>query len=319
MKSFYCKKGKIRPGLVIILFSIMMLLMKPVAAGDVSQLYDFVSPSVISVLAGNQVIGSGFIVNSDGYIVTCAHVAKGGMNLTVKLFDGRVIPVEVMEQNTKLDLAILKAEEKGLPTANFSLAEVKTGNYVYAVGSPLGMESSLSQGIVANPSRVIEDNNFIQLNIAINSGNSGGPLFNASAHVVGVNSMKLNEAEGIGFAIPSSTVVGYLQSLNVPVATITLTMEMESVPAGKPDANEKPSPVQPELGGKVMPLWAVIGIIVIVLLVAGSGGYWYYRSHRLREASTGLPESEPEIVLSPRERRQSPLEDNLEDIDIDFK
>ena len=96
-----------------------------------------------------------------------------------------MIPVEVLDQDTKLDLAVLRADEKSLPTVNFSLAAVKTGNKVYAVGSPLGMESSMSQGIVSNPSRIIQGQEFIQTNIAINSGNSGGPLFNASAQVIG--------------------------------------------------------------------------------------------------------------------------------------
>jgi len=318
MKSFYCKECVVRSGLVLLLLlSISVLLAKPVVAEDASQLFDFVSPSVVSVLAGNQVIGSGFIVNSEGYIVTCAHVAKGGTKLKVKLFDGRVVAVEVLDQDGKLDLAVLQTKEKNLPTANLSLAAVKTGNSVYAVGSPLGMESSLSQGIVANPSRTIEGNNFIQCNIAINSGNSGGPLFNASAQVVGVNSMKLSEAEGIGFAIPSSTVVNYLQSNNVPVATVTPTKESKS--AGKSDANEKPAPIQPEIGGKVVPLWIVIGVIIILVSAAGGGGYWYYRRRRNQAASSSLPESEPDIVLSLRDRQQSPPEDNLEDIDIDLK
>ena len=318
MKSLFCKKSVVRTGLVLLLLlSISVMLAKPVAAEDASQLFDFVSPSVVSVLAGNQVIGSGFIVNSEGYIVTCAHVAKGGTKLKVKLFDGRVVPVEMLDQDGKLDLAVLQTKEKNLPTANFSLASVKTGNNVYAVGSPLGMESSLSQGIVANPSRTIEGNDFIQVNIAINSGNSGGPLFNASAQVVGVNSMKLSEAEGIGFAIPSSTVVKYLQSNNVPVATVTPTKESKS--AGKPDANGKPAPIQPEIGGKVVPLWIVIGVITILVLAAGGGGYWYYRRRRSKATSSGLPESEPDIVLSPRDRQPPPPEDNLEDIDIDLK
>jgi len=320
MKSFYCKECVVRSGLVLLLLlSISVMLAKPVAAEDASQLFDFVSPSVVSVLAGNQVIGSGFIVNSEGYIVTCAHVAKGGTKLKVKLFDGRVVPVEILDQDAKLDLAVLQTKEKNLPTANLSLAPVKTGNSVYAVGAPLGMESSLSQGIVANPSRTIEGNNFIQCNIAINSGNSGGPLFNASAQIVGVNSMKLSEAEGIGFAIPSSTVVNYLQSLNVPVATVTPTKDKESKPAGKPDAGEKPAPIQPEIGGKVVPLWIVIGVIIILVLAAGGGGYWYYRHRRNQTALSGLTENEPDIVLSLRDRQQPPPEDNLEDIDIDLK
>lgn len=320
MKSLYCKESAVRSGLVLLLLlSMAVMLAKPVTAEDASQLFDFVSPSVVSVMIGNQAIGSGFIVNSEGYIVTCAHVAKEGTKLKVKLFDGRVVPVEVLDQDAKLDLAVLQTKEKNLPTANLSLVAVKTGNNVYAVGAPLGMESSLSQGIVSNPSRSFDGNNYIQADIAINSGNSGGPLFNASAQVVGVNSMKMNKAEGIGFAIPSSTVVKYLQSLNVPVATVTPAKEKGTKPAVKPDSSEKPAPIQPEIGGKVVPLWIVIGVIIVLVLAAGGGGYWYYRRRRSKAALSGLTENEPEIVLSSRERQQPPPEDNLDDIDIDFK
>jgi len=317
MKSLYHKDNLVDSALAfLLLLSIVLLLAKPVAAEDASQLFDFVSPSVISVMAGNQVIGSGFIVNSEGYIVTCAHVAKGGTKLKVKLFDERVVPVEVLDQDIKLDLAVLRAKEKSLPTANLSMVAVKTGNNVYAIGSPLGMESSLSQGIVSNPSRTINGQEFIQTNTAINSGNSGGPLFNASAQVVGVNSMKISEAEGIAFAIPSATVVEYLQSNNVPVATVISTKEETSESAGKQEDGQQTK--QPEIGDKEVPWWIVIGVIIMLVLAAGGGRYLYLRHRRNQAASSSL-EREPNIVLSSREQQQAQPTDNLEDIDIDLK
>ena len=320
MRLLYRKKHLVEPAIaLLLLLSIAVLPAKPVAAEDASQLFDFVSPSVVSIMAGNQVIGSGFIVNSEGYIITCAHVTKGGTKLKVKLDDQRVIPVEVLDQDTKLDLAVLRADEKSLPTVNFSLAAVKTGNKVYAVGSPLGMESSMSQGIVSNPSRIIQGQEFIQTNIAINSGNSGGPLFNASAQVIGVNSMKIGEAEGIAFAIPSGTVVEYLLSNDVPVATVTSTTgEASDLPGKTEDGQQSPAD-QPETAGKTVPLWMVIGVIIILVLAAGAGGYLYFKRRRRQAVSSGTSEPEPNIVLSSQEQQQAPPEDNLEDIDIELK
>lgn len=317
MKSVYNFKKKAWTGLAILMiFMAAILFASPAAAEDASQLFDFVSPSVVSVLSGNQAIGSGFIVDSQGYIVTCAHVVQSGSKYKVRFYDGRVAAVKVAGQDSLLDLAVLQAAEKNLPVANFSMNTVRTGNSVYAVGSPLGMESSMSRGMVSNPARTLNKQDYIQTDIAINPGNSGGPLFDASARVVGVVSMKTGEAEGIAFAIPSSAVVSYLESLEIPASTVKTPGEGAEAKSDVPaQATPKKAAWQFNIGGKTLPLW-ILAVALAVVLGAGAGGYLFYR----RRKSAGSAEDELKIVFrEPGQETALPEEDDLDDIDIELK
>lgn len=156
--------------------------------------------------------GSGFIVSSDGYIVTNHHVVKDASQITVLLTDGREFSATVKGSDARTDLAVLKIEEKNLPFLNFGDSDaLKVGEWVAAIGAPFGLEATLTVGIVSAKGRqdlgtaTAED--FIQTDAAINPGNSGGPLLNGKCEVIGVNSAILTRSGGcmgIGFAIPSA-------------------------------------------------------------------------------------------------------------------
>lgn len=160
-----------------------------------------------------QSMGSGFIVDSDGYIVTNSHVIGDGnyKNITVSLIDGSVEVGQVMWYDTSLDLAIVKINKTGLPIAEIGNSdELMVGEPAVAIGNPmtLDLERTVTQGIVSGLDRSIqvEDGTIIepliQTDASINSGNSGGPLFNARGQVIGINTAKMMSAEGLGFAIP---------------------------------------------------------------------------------------------------------------------
>ncbi len=160
-----------------------------------------------------QSMGSGFIVDSNGYIVTNSHVIGDGEyeNITVSLIDGTTEVGEVMWYDTSLDLAVVKINRTGLPTVDLGDSDVlKVGEPVVAIGNPmtLDLERTVTQGIVSGLDRSIqfEDGTviepLIQTDASINSGNSGGPLFNAEGEVVGINTAKMSTAEGLGFSIP---------------------------------------------------------------------------------------------------------------------
>lgn len=160
-----------------------------------------------------QSMGSGFIVDSDGYIVTNSHVIGDGnyKNITVSLIDGSVEVGQVMWYDTSLDLAIVKINKTGLPIAELGNSdELMVGEPAVAIGNPmtLDLERTVTQGIVSGLDRSIqvEDGTIIepliQTDASINSGNSGGPLFNARGQVIGINTAKMMSAEGLGFAIP---------------------------------------------------------------------------------------------------------------------
>ena len=171
-------------------------------------------------------LGSGFLIHPAGYVVTNDHVVAGerkisitqfsqsGEELLKKNFDN----VRIVATGGNLDLALLKIE--GQETTGFPIVplgqsiELNQGDRVFAIGSPLGLERSVSEGIVSLRNRIISDRIHIQTTAEISPGNSGGPLFNYRGEVVGVNNMKVvsQGAEGLGFAIPVHTLKTFLQN-----------------------------------------------------------------------------------------------------------
>jgi serine protease Do len=151
--------------------------------------------------------GTGFIVREDGYIVTNAHVVKGASKINVTLNDKRQFQATAIGVDTFSDLAVIKINTKGLPTAEMGTStSLRPGEFVIAIGSPMGYDHSVTLGIVSAVGRTVTDVNgninFIQTDAAINPGNSGGPLLNMVGQVVGVNTAIAARAQNIGFSIP---------------------------------------------------------------------------------------------------------------------
>jgi serine protease Do len=153
--------------------------------------------------------GSGFIISSDGVILTNAHVVDGADEVTVKLTDKREFTAKVRGQDKDSDVAVLKIEAKDLPVVKIgSASATRVGEWVLAIGSPYGFENSASAGIVSAKSRSLPDGSyvpFIQTDVAVNPGNSGGPLFNMAGEVIGINSQIYSRSggyQGLSFAIP---------------------------------------------------------------------------------------------------------------------
>jgi len=155
-------------------------------------------------------VGSGVIYDANGWILTNRHVVSGSQQMQVELNDGRVLKGDVYGIDTLTDLAIVKVDATGLPTAALGKSDgLKVGQLVVAIGSPLGTYSnSVTSGIVSAKGRTITTdgnqtlNNLIQTDAAINPGNSGGPLLDADGNVVGINTAIAANSSGIGFAIP---------------------------------------------------------------------------------------------------------------------
>ena len=154
-------------------------------------------------------LGSGFIISADGYILTNAHVVSSADEITVKLNDKREFRAEIIGVDRKTDIALLKIEAKNLPKVTQGApSKLRGGEWVVAIGSPFGFESSVTAGIVSAKGRSLAQENyvpFIQTDVAINPGNSGGPLFNMKGEVVGINSQIYSRTGGymgLSFAIP---------------------------------------------------------------------------------------------------------------------
>ncbi len=158
----------------------------------------------------SQGMGSGFIVSPDGFIVTNAHVVDGASEVTVKLTDRREFTAKVIGADKRTDIALIKIEAKNLPALEISgPPNVRRGEWVIAIGAPFGFENSVSAGVVSGVHRALPNGQmvpFIQTDVAVNPGNSGGPLLNAKGQVVGVNSQIYSRSGGymgLSFAIPT--------------------------------------------------------------------------------------------------------------------
>jgi serine protease Do len=171
--------------------------------------------------APSRGVGSGFIVSPDGYIVTNAHVVDGANEVTVRLTDRREFTAKVVGADKRTDIALIKIDAKGnLPALDLSNPPApRQGEWVVAIGSPFGFENSISAGIVSGVHRALPGGQmtpFIQTDVAVNPGNSGGPLLNAAGQVVGVNSQIYSRSGGymgLSFAIPADVAANVAHQL----------------------------------------------------------------------------------------------------------
>jgi serine protease Do len=197
----------------------------------VVQVVERVSPSVVNISAESivreadpffggffgsrqrraQSLGSGFIVDPTGIVVTNAHVVQGASSITVTTLDGRELKAQVLGSDRDADLAVLKVEGRNLPAVPLgSSADLMIGETVIAIGNPFGLSHSVTTGVISARGRTVPSEqgervftDFLQTDASINPGNSGGPLVNILGNVIGINTAIVSGANGIGFAIPA--------------------------------------------------------------------------------------------------------------------
>jgi Do/DeqQ family serine protease len=215
-------------------------------------------------------VGSGFIVNTKGQIITNAHVVNGADTVQVTLKDGRTYKGKVLGVDSVTDIAVVQIEADRLPVVKLGNSDqIQPGEWVIAIGNPLGLDNTVTAGIISATGRSsgeagIPDKrvNFIQTDTAINPGNSGGPLLNPSGEVIGVNTAIIQGAQGIGFAIPINTVQRITQQLiekgsvshaYLGIQMATLTPELKQEISQDPNRNLTVSQEKGLLIMKVMP------------------------------------------------------------------
>lgn len=188
----------------------------PSPVPEARSVFDAAKAAVFGILIENGQ-GSGFHAGFPGVVVTNAHVVGHATRVAVGLLDGSRVEAEVVQSLPMLDLAFIRLDAsalKGAPLLALTRPDdVTPGEPVYAIGNPLGLEHSITQGIVSAPRRRWEGRDFVQTDTPINPGNSGGPLLDGAARVVGVISWGIRGADGLSFAIPADVVEGQLQDL----------------------------------------------------------------------------------------------------------
>ncbi len=186
--------------------------------------YRIYSGGLIPEKRRSQSLGSGFLISNDGYVLTNNHVIDKATKIEARLFDGRVFTATVVGTDSRTDIALLKLDSTTtqLPFLTFAKdGSLRVGDWVIAIGNPLGLTSTVTAGIVSAEGRKSSTGNkmgfqdFVQTDASINPGNSGGPLLALSGDVVGMNTAINSEGQGLGFAIPSKMILEILPRLKL--------------------------------------------------------------------------------------------------------
>jgi serine protease Do len=195
---------------------------RPAADRDVQGLVKQIGEAVVQVRTPEG-LGSGFFINADGYLITNFHVIESETEISVEVYHQHndlldretYKQVKIIAINKFHDLALLKIEDKNASRFKYvtlgNSDALSVGDSVFAIGSPMGLERTVTSGIVSTKTRQLEGELYLQTSAQINPGNSGGPLFNLGGEVVGVTNMKITFGEGLGFAIPVELVKNFLE------------------------------------------------------------------------------------------------------------
>ena len=297
--------------------------------------------AVVTVAVQNRT-GTGFIVNSDGSMLTNKHVVGEAKSVTVKLRNGDQVTAQVVKAAEARDVCLLKLDRQHLPAVQFaSSAKLKQGQAVAAMGAPFGLEGSLTKGVVSAVNRDIDGQKFIQIDAALNQGNSGGPIINEDGVVVGMATKAAKEAQNVGFAIPSDELMSFLSAANVPYEAALseatkggTTTEPEKTepapesagpPAGAPVPPGAPMPAAPPspLSAPWVLLVAAAGVAFVValitaLLVAGRKTTPIIQQPVQYTYAQPLPQQPMVAQPTVRPVAPPPAED-LSDIDIELR
>lgn len=232
------RKSILTLGLVV---AILFAFAVPVAAIGFSAEETF--DSVFVIISGNS-LGSGWAVGEDA-IVTNAHVVENSRDITIIAYDGTEFNAELVCMDEELDIAVLVVEKTLKPLPLKKLENVSTGEDVWAIGAPESLDYTLTRGVVSAKEREINGQKYIQTDAAINHGNSGGPLMDDQGNVIGMNTLKMSDAEGIGLAIPVNRICEYMQNQGItltdggnvdgPIGEVTPVAPSEPADEGQTD------------------------------------------------------------------------------------
>ena len=243
---------------VLLCLSMLLLInLFPLSASAVDFDTETLYQSVFTVKTSTA-LGSGFAIDNS-HIITNAHVVQNEKAVLVLTYQEERLYAEVEKSDQQQDLAVLRLKDATVPPLeSASLNTVQNGDDIFTVGAPKSMAYTLTKGIVSNRERTMHGMTFIQIDAAVNEGNSGGPLLNAQGQVIGVNTLKIIDSEGIALAIPIDRVITFMQEE-------TPAPSDESAPSDAPSENAS------DAHRTHIPLIAVLSAAVILLLFSNIG------------------------------------------------
>jgi len=200
--------------------------------GDIKKKADSVLfPWVVKIETETGNVGSGFVVNPSGYLITNNHLVEGSKIIKVTFPSGDKFPGKVMCQDTNLDLSLIELGVKNMPVAKLGNSSlVKVGDVVIVAGAPFGLDNTITKGVISHTDRQIGNHTYFQTDAAINPGNSGGPLINEKEEVVGVATFIRENSQGIGFAIPINDAVDFLNNSGISIVVSSDNIKYAFVP-----------------------------------------------------------------------------------------
>ncbi|HEY3267035.1 MAG TPA: trypsin-like peptidase domain-containing protein [Armatimonadota bacterium] len=265
--------------------------------------------SVVTIhvrVPGGETLGSGVILDPRGFALTNAHVVDSGGSIVVVLKNGREVPAGIVQEDSDLDLAVLRLSAVNLPTVPVgSVKDLKNGDEVVAIGAPRGLDHTVTRGIVSSRDRLVNGRRYIQTDAALNPGNSGGPLLNDQAQVVGINTMIEADSNGVGFAIPISAAFPILRQAGVAVSADLDNAELPGDSTAAPALPPAARPRQKRFPVLALGLGFILGVAADSLIRIAKGRRRPKRVFR-----------EPDVKVHLRPPAAKPNED---DLDIELK
>ena len=264
---------KLQKVLLSIICVVAVLLALPLSASAIGFKAEDKYNSVFVVTSGNS-LGSGFAVG-ENCIVTNAHVLDNPNNIVLTTYAGETHSAYLVGYDQDKDIAVLGVKDvKFTPLTIADYNSLNTGDDVYAIGAPKSMAYTLTKGVISAKEREIGKYKYIQTDAAINEGNSGGPLLNDEGNVIGINTLKMSDSEGIGLAIPMTVVSDFLKSLNIELdenGNVSETIVQETTDEGKDNPSEKDEDNDKNKNDVVKtPLIVTILLIALCVSVAGN-------------------------------------------------
>lgn len=264
---------KLQKVLLSLICVVAVLLALPLSASAIGFTAEEKYNSVFVVTSGNS-LGSGFAVG-ENCIITNAHVLDNPNNIMLSTYAGETHTTYLVGYDQDKDIAVLGVKDaRFTPLTVADYKSLNTGDDVYAIGAPKSMAYTLTKGVISAKEREIGKYKYIQTDAAINEGNSGGPLLNDEGNVIGINTLKMSDSEGIGLAIPMTVVCDFLKSLNIELdenGNVSETIVQEITNEGKDNPSEKDKDNDKNKNNVVKtPLIVTILLIALCVSVAGN-------------------------------------------------